>query len=195
MRNRTNFFFFVKGARRICTCLVLLFATFICKSQKLDGKYYKADCRINIIKKSQDSIIAFGSPQCSSLKIDTTLNGAWIIYSNSDSTIVIYHSTIVNNKLEGLVFSLDESMKKKQYIQYKEGKRNGASLSFDLHDRITYFCNYDMDKISGDYYYYQYNDANGKLARTSHYDEKGKLKEEKHYDTGVYDKFKPTNKN
>ncbi len=194
MRSKKDIFQLMKSEKKILMCLAFLFATSICKSQKLDGKYYKTDCRINITKKSQDSIIAFGSPQCSSLKIDTTLNGTWIVYSNIDSTTVIYRSTIINNKLEGLVFSHDESMKRKQYIQYKEGKKNGASLSFDLHDRITNFYNYDMDKISGDYYYYQYNDANAKLAKTSHFDEKGKLKEEKLYDTGVYDKFKSINK-
>ncbi|MBI5538538.1 MAG: hypothetical protein HY951_00630 [Bacteroidia bacterium] len=172
---------------------IILFVFFSCNtlisfSQKLDGVYIKADCFYIISKKYNDTIIAYGNPKCSLFKIDTTINGTWIMYSQNDSTLIIYKATVFNHKLEGIEYSLNQVLSYKLFVNYNDGKKNGSFLQTTLDNKVKYFCDYNMDKISGDNYFYEYGN-NGKLSKIKRYNKKGKLKEEKLFDTGVYEKY------
>lgn len=180
--------------KKILIVILLIMQGDMCFSQKLDGIYIKPDCSIDISRKTNDTIIAYGSPDCPTLKVDSTINGIWIIYSRTDSNTILYQVSIIENRLNGIEYIRNEDLDSKFYINYKDGKRNGAFTQLSLDNKIRYFCDYDMGNPSGNSYRYQYNEANGKLAKIYRYNKAGKLKEVKEYDTGVYEKFYPPKK-
>jgi len=60
--------------KRIIATSVLLAQTMTSFAQEGDGMYRKADCSVDIIKQSVDTIVAYGSPECTNHEIDTALD-------------------------------------------------------------------------------------------------------------------------
>ena len=160
--------------------IILIFHAKICMSQNLEHIYIKPDCNIHIFKISNDTIKAYGSPNCTILKADSSINGMWIIYSYTDSNTILYKAKIFKNNLEGLVYIRQVDLDNQSFIYYSNGKKNGPFLQLTLNGKIKFFGNYDMDKFSSDYYFYKY-DQTGKLVNIYRYNKNGRLKKEKDY--------------
>lgn len=155
------------------TNFVLIFVLVFCKenfAQNIDGVYYRANQKLQIISKSNDTIKAiFDEASLLALKIDTSMNAKWFVYSNKDTLTLLYRVEYNNGKKEGI-----EELNFGDYLltySFINDVLNGPFTKKSPSGVFYFFRNYKDGVLYGPGFIYN----NGRLEVIEYFNKSGKV--------------------